>query len=150
MIKEFIAEFTDKEISGIRKIGRKYFLVSEELEEASRLNDMTPDLIGIFLGEEKKGRFFSSLALLNILSETSNRKIFIDANSEWLFLCGRDIMAGSITKANVSNDFVLIQNEKDVNLGLGKIIEKLNNRPNTIVIKNVTDKGDYLRREMNH
>lgn len=148
MIHEFVKSFTDETIRDVRKIGRKYFLTSSVIQNASGKNDILPESVGVFLGEDKKGKFRSSLALLDIISKTSSRKVFIDEKSAWLFLCGRDIMAGSIQKANVSDGFVLIQNAKDENLGLGKIVDRLNNRQNQIVIKNIIDKGDFLRREM--
>lgn len=149
MIDKFISQFTDKKIDSVKKIGRSYYLVNEEILEALKLTDMTPDSAGLYLGEEKGEHFKPSLALLDMIAEISSRKVFVDEKSAWLFLCGRDIMAGAITKINVSTGLVLVQNGKDENLGFGKIVGNHNDRnQNAIVIKNILDKGDYLRREM--
>jgi len=56
-----------------------------------------------------------------------------------MFLCGRDAFADNIVKANVNSGLVLVQNEKDENLGLGILNEK--------GIRNILDRGDFLRRE---
>ncbi len=147
-LTEFIHVFTEKDIGSVTKIGRRYYLASNDLIDLSRLTNNQPDSLGVLLGEDKKDRFYPSLALIGILSKVSDKKVFIDSKSEWLFLCGRDIMAGSVMKSNSSSGMVLVQNEKGENLGLGKIVGKIGSPQKTIVIKNIIDRGDYLRREM--
>jgi ribosome biogenesis protein Nip4 len=59
-----------------------------------------------------------------------------------MFLCGRNILSESIAKNpnGLTEGLVLVQNEKDENLGYG-----LFKREDTLIIKHVLDKGRYLR-----
>ena len=76
----------------------------------------------------------------------SNKKIFINDKSEWIFLNGKDILGKAITKANVTNGLVFVQNKKDENLGYGKFILDIK-RKDEVVVKNILDRGHYLRCE---
>ncbi len=142
----FVKIFTDQLVDDVRKIKRRYYLVDEDTSRlAEKLDsDRTPHMMGLILGEKKKD-FRPSLALLDILSKLSERKVFISEKAEWLFLCGRDVFAESIKKANVNRGLVLVQNSKDENLGYGLITGKKEH----LSVKNILDKGDYLRREKN-
>ena len=97
---------------------------------------------GLFLGEDKKG-FKPSLALLEMIAKDSKRKAFLNEKGAWMFICGRDVFGESIEKSSVEEGLVLVQNDKDENLGYGKIWKK----KGELFIKNILDKGDYLRRE---
>lgn len=135
-IKKFVSQFSDKQILNIEKIERKYFLVDEEQKKLSKEIGRNPFSSGIFLGEQKK-RFEPSPALIDMIASLSDRKVFINKEAEWLFLCGRDVFEQNIVKKNVKEGIVLVQNEEDENLGYGKLI---NNG-----VKNILDKGVYLR-----
>jgi len=138
MIKKFLDKFGFK-IDSV-KYGKKHYLVDDSLDV-----DLIPKSIGVFLGEESK-EFKPSLALLELIAKKSDRKIFIDDKAEWLFLCGRDLFGKSIKKANVSEGLLLVQNLRDENLGLGKVVNNLKIK-DKVVVKNVIDRGDFLRRE---
>lgn len=74
--------------------------------------------------------------------ETKN-KVYINKKAEWLFLCGRDVFWENVAKDDSEKDIFLVQNELDENLGLGKKDRK----GKKIIIKNLKDRGDFLRRE---
>jgi ribosome biogenesis protein Nip4 len=144
MINKFLNKFGIK-IDFLKK-GKRYYLADDALISLDSKINLDSKLIGLFLGEEKK-TFEPSLAFLELVSKgSSDKKIFIDANSEWLFLCGRDIFGKSIVKANISTGFVLVQNSKDENLGLGKFTADLKLK-DKVVVRNIIDRGDFLRRE---
>jgi ribosome biogenesis protein Nip4 len=85
-----------------------------------------------------------------MLSEKEANKIIVDKKTEWLFICGRDIFKRGIMKTIGSKKkraYVLILNQHDECLGFGKILRDLNEETNGVVIKNVSDIGDFLRRE---
>jgi ribosome biogenesis protein Nip4 len=143
---DFIKQFTDKEFKNIIKIRDSFYLVDDEiLEIKNRISD-EPQSIGIYLGQENK----PSLALLELIAKHSDRKIFVDEKGEFLFLCGRNLMGRSIKKYNVDEGVVLIQNMNDENIGYGKVTGNLTRRDNEekIVVKNILDRGNFLRREM--
>jgi len=73
--------------------------------------------------------------------------VFVDKKGEWLFLCGRDLMKGSIEKAHATDGLVLVQNQNDENIGLGRVLVVLSDRSqrkDKIVIKNVKNRGEFL------
>ncbi|MEM4259873.1 MAG: hypothetical protein QXG00_01405 [Candidatus Woesearchaeota archaeon] len=146
-ITAFVKIFTNDEIKSISKIGGRYYLVSQELLDFRNKISENPFNIGVFLGEEKKD-FKPSLALLEILARKTHKKISVNEKSEWLFLCGRDIFEeGLINADNIKKfeegSFVLVQNKNDENLGMGRI--EIKNAQT--VIKNIIDRGNFLRRE---
>lgn len=148
MIKEFCSHFTDKVIDNVITIGRAYYLVDDNLNYYINKINRSPESAGVYLGQTKKGKFMPSIPLLDILAQTSDKKLVINGRAEWLFLCGRDLMAGSISSSNVKKGLVLVENERGEILGIGNIIANLKSKGETIVVKNIIDRGDFLRREM--
>lgn len=93
---------------------------------------------GAYLGTQKKS-FEPSLYLLERISKVSKNKVFVNKESEWLFLCGRDVFEKNILKNDATKHIFLVQNENDENLGLGMFTRGM--------VKNLMDRGDFLRRE---
>ena len=143
---EFAKRFTDENQFGkIIKIKRQYYLVSDEIDEVLKKINEQAFYAGVFLGEEGK-EFIPSFNFLDILSESSNKKIVVNSKGEWMFLCGKDVFSESIIKSESimkRGDFVFVQNKENECLGYGMIVDK-----GSVFVKNVMDKGDYLRREM--
>ncbi|MCK4670208.1 MAG: hypothetical protein KAT43_03315 [Nanoarchaeota archaeon] len=141
MIQEFISQFCDKKFDTV-KIRRNHYLADKSLlelrDKIKRNMNLEPEGAGVFLGIEKKD-FTPSFALLELLSEYSDRKAFVDDKTEWLFLCGRDVFKESVKKCSVKEGFVLVQNRHDENLGLGKVVNKKG-----VFIKNCANRGKFL------
>jgi ribosome biogenesis protein Nip4 len=110
---------------------------------------------GLYLGKVKSGVFFPSFNLLNILADSATNRIVLTSEAAWLFICKRDILKKSIVRfygSGRKNTAVLVQNEFGECLGFGRIIGNLSDltdliEDNEIVVKNVLDLGDFLRRE---
>jgi ribosome biogenesis protein Nip4 len=141
---KFTKQFTDSEILDVHRIGRNFYQAEERLWEIK--SGVTRDIysLGLFLGEEKTG-FSPSPALMDLISkfpDAESKKIFVNKKAEWMFLCGRNILSDSIAKNphNISEGLVLVQNERDENLGYG-----LFKMEDQLIIKHVLDKGRYLR-----
>jgi ribosome biogenesis protein Nip4 len=146
-ISRFVRQFGKEQSvklpeENIRKIGRRNYLVSEDLWNLKLSLDRDSYSVGLFLGEEKD-RFYPSPALLDLISldTSADRRVFVNDKAEWLFLCGRNILESSITKKTVSEGMVLVQNKKDENLGYGTFLKQ----GDVTVIKNILDRGSYLR-----
>ena len=144
-LEEFAGNFTKEKIDCIISRNR-YFLASEELVKIKNGIQQEPFSIGLFLGEIKNNRFVPGAPLLDIISKKSDRKIFVNRKTEWLFLCGRDVFGKGIVKSNAEKGIVLVQNERDENLGYGEIIGDLSAQ-NKMAVRNLFDKGNFLRRE---
>jgi ribosome biogenesis protein Nip4 len=127
--------------------GNRYFLVSEDLKKA-----MSRDFFcaGSYLGKIKNAIFFPGFELLRMMTEKNANRIVVDKKTEWLFICGRDIFKQGITTVTGSSrrgDYVLVLNRHNECLGFGRIICDLNKTTKGVVVKNVLDVGDFLRRE---
>jgi ribosome biogenesis protein Nip4 len=131
----------------VNKAGR-YFLLNKVLTKVCSKNFY---YAGIYLGKVKNGKFFPSFNLLAMLAEGEANKIVVERKAAWLFICGRDILGKGILKVHGSRkkgDHVLVLNEFDECLGFGRILCGLDKAAKgEIVVKNVSDIGDFLRRE---
>jgi ribosome biogenesis protein Nip4 len=146
-ITEFVKGFSDEEIKNVTRIGDRYYQIRQDLLDYRDRIAENPFSAGVFLGEQKKD-FKPSLALLEMLAKNSEKKIVVNEKTEWLFLCGRDvfesgILANGLIPRQPSGSLVLVQNKNDENLGLGRFETK----DNKIMIKNLLDRGSFLRRE---
>ena len=149
-IKDFAERFETRISLDRNLIVRKenrYFLLNEGLKRT-----ISKDFFyaGTYLGKVKKRKFFPSFNLLNMIAEKKANKTVVDKKTEWLFICGRDIFKQGITKVRGSKrkgDYTLILNQYGECLGFGKIVYDLDKEKDGVVIKNISDIGDFLRRE---
>ena len=149
-IKDFAERFETRISLDRNLIVRKesrYFLLNEGLKRT-----ISKDFFyaGTYLGKVKKRKFFPSFNLLNMIAEKKANKTVADKKTEWLFICGRDIFKQGITKVRGSKrkgDYTLILNQYGECLGFGKIVYDLDKEKDGVVIKNISDIGDFLRRE---
>jgi ribosome biogenesis protein Nip4 len=76
----------------------------------------------------------------------------VDDKTAWLFIVGRDVFKRGIVKVTGSGrkgNVTLIVNRYGECLGFGKIMHNLdkNVQKDSVAVKNVSDIGDFLRRE---
>ena len=139
-LKEFLSLFVKKVDFEFEKKGRFYFLKNSSTNSVN--NSSNAFSSSLPLGQEKN--FFEpSLFLLELLSKQSKNKVFINSEAEWFFLCGRNVFPENIVKNASKEKIFLVQSERDENLGLGMLTKDKGRR----VIKNLKDRGDFLRRE---
>jgi ribosome biogenesis protein Nip4 len=149
-IKYFVSRFQtrislDKNL--IVKRRNRYFLLNDRLK---RLISKDFFYAGTYLGKAKRGKFFPSFNLLRMIAEEKANKVIVDKKTEWLFICGRDIFKQGITQVMGSKgkgDYTLILNQHGECLGFGKILCNLEKAKDGVVIENISDIGDFLRRE---
>jgi ribosome biogenesis protein Nip4 len=132
----------------VEKNGR-YFLVNAALKPLVRRDFF---YAGVFLGKAKGSKFFPSFNLLGMLAKKGANHVIIDDKAAWLFTCGRDVLNKSILRVHgpaKKNTSVLVFNEFAECLGFGRIVGKLSEtkKDNEIAVRNVSDIGDFLRRE---
>ena len=127
--------------------GGRYFLLNKDLKaNASR----SFFYAGRYLGKMKDEKFFPSFNLLAILSESEANKVIANEKAAWLFICGRDIFGGGVVSVEGSRregDFTLVLNEFGECLGFGRIVRDLGAKDARVVLQNISDVGDFLRRE---
>ena len=129
------------------KKGDKYFLLNEAL---TRIVQKDFFYAGSFLGEKKNREFLPGFELLRWIAEQDANKIVVDEKTGWLFVCGRDVFKQGITKTTGScrrGDYVLVMNQQGDCLGFGRVVYDLAAKEKGVVVKNILDIGDFLRRE---
>jgi len=100
---------------------------------------------GKLLGRTK-GEFIPGAGLLRELGGMEEpHKVWVDERVGWLFACGRDVFAESVTKSEgelANGTYFLVMMGGDC-LGYGRI-EAQGGRT---ILRNIFDVGDFLRRE---
>ena len=127
--------------------GQRFYLLNPKLRKIVR-NDFY--CAGLYLGKVKNGVFFPSFNLLAMLVDAAANKVVVDRKAGWLFICGRDLFRVGIVKAYGSQrkgDHTLVLNEFGECLGFGRYTCSLNHAEGKVVLRNILDAGDFLRRE---
>jgi len=133
----------------VEKQGR-YFLLNQKMKE---LISQDFFFAGTYLGKLRRGILFPSFNLLAMIAERKEaNKIMVDDKTEWLFIVGRDVFRRGILKVTGSakkNAYTLIVDKYGECLGFGRILDTLDEVKNQgkVAVKNVSDIGDFLRRE---
>lgn len=127
----------------------KFFLLGSGLKKlAQKRGDWL--FAGIYLGKIENGKFFPSFPLLSMIADQAKNNVVIDDKAAWLFVCGRDLFKEGVLEAYGSKSkgaYTLIFNRYGECLGFGRIEKDLDGAKSGIVIKNIFDVGDFLRRE---
>lgn len=148
-LERFTGNFTDKQIFEIKnseKIDNKFLFMSDEVKRIVQKINKKTFTAGLILGEMRGIRFFPSAPLIDIIAKHTDKKIIVNKKTAWLYLCGRDIFAQGIVKATASTGFVIVENELGEALGYGQVLGKTEEK-NRVVVKNLFDKGVFLRKE---
>jgi len=149
-MKDFIGQFSASislDESLIVKKENRYFLLNEKLKKLVTKDFFYP---GTYLGKIKNGKYFPSFNMLRMIAEKKANKVIVDKKTEWLFICGRDVFKQGIIKVMGSKrkgDYTLILNQHGECLGFGKILRSLDEGKEGVAVKNISDIGDFLRRE---
>jgi ribosome biogenesis protein Nip4 len=126
---------------------QRYYLLNPRVKELTRKNNY---FAGLYLGKVKNGIFFPSFNLLKMLVDVAANKVILDSKASWLFICGRDVFRKGITRVQGTKrkgEFTLVLNEFGECLGFGQIAALLDNAEGKVVVRNILDVGDFLRRE---
>lgn len=101
--------------------------------------------IGTYLGQNRQ-RFEPSSILLQMLSdEPSTHKVYVDRDTAWLFVVGKDVFDENIVDRTAGvrlGGYCLVMFGEEC-IGYGRYETSRDLR----VVKNLYDVGDFLRRE---
>jgi len=149
-IKDFVSRFQTRislNKNLIARRGDRYFLLNDYFK---RLISEDFFCAGTYLGKTMRGKFFPSFNLLRLIAAKKANKVIVDKKTEWLFICGRDIFRKGITEmvgSKKKGNYTLILNRHGECLGFGKTLCNLDKVKGKVAIKNISDIGDFLRRE---
>ena len=142
-VKEFINNFTNHQIINYEDlvlIKEDIYLPNKEQKEFIKLGNIRG--VGTRIGQINKDKFTPSFQLIDLIK--TNKIIILNEKMEFLFLCGRDIFKQSVEQKIHGEGLFIIQNKSKENLGIGLIRNKEDK-----IIKNIIDRGFFLRREKN-
>jgi ribosome biogenesis protein Nip4 len=153
LIARFVARFGTSiglDRDQIVKKANTYFLLNEDLKPLVKKGFF---YAGVYLGKVRGETFFPSFSLLAMIAQTDANKVTVDGKTEWLFICGRDVFKRGIvdvSKPLRKGDYTLVMNEHGECLGYGRLLHNVGRvgASNAIVVRNIADVGDFLRREM--
>ena len=136
------------------------YLITEEINKILKRFQQTVDIIsaGIYLGFIVRGKFFLSLEGAEILLKEElvpeQRFIKVNKEGEKAILYGNQIEKRMILDPSSNlkkNSLILIFNQLNELIALGNVVVELENfeifNERDILIKNLVDKGYYLRRK---
>ena len=149
----FVSKFGNKDENLI-------YLITEEINKVLKRFQQTIDIIsaGIYLGFIVRGKFFLSLEGAEILLKEElvpeQRFIKVNKEGEKAILYGNQIEKRMILDPSSNlkkNSLILIFNQLNELIALGNVVVELENfeifNERDILIKNLVDKGYYLRRK---
>lgn len=127
----------------------RYYLVNETLRPYVRRDFF---YAGAYVGKLKNKVFFPSFILLAMIADGEANKVMVNEKAAWLFICKRDIFKQGILKLRGSGrkgNHTLVLNGNSECLGFGKIVYDFDEvkDENKVVVDNISDIGDFLRRE---
>ena len=137
------AENTFSEEELIRINNKRFIATAELRSEISRRDRLV--YAGMFLGKTKNIWEPSTILLRLIAAQPYVHKVWVDDAAAWLFVCGRDVFTEHIQRNTpdlVEGVNYLIMLGDDC-LGYARL-EKFQDK---LILKNLIDIGDFLRRE---
>jgi ribosome biogenesis protein Nip4 len=126
------------------KVNTKRFVVDGKLSDFV-LDRRQLVYAGRYLGKTRR-EFLPSSILLDELSRVEGlNRIHVDAETAWLFVCGRDIFGENVRRVEGEfadgNAFLVMFGGSCLGYG---VVEPSEGR---LILRNVLDIGDFLRRE---
>ncbi len=133
----------------IVKKENRYFRVNEALKSCVHEDFF---YAGAYLGKVRGRFFFPSFILLAMMAEGKANKTVVDKKSAWLYIVGRDVFERGILTIYGSKrkgSYTLVLNQHNECLGFGRIHNNINEEKdkNQVIIKNIANIGDFLKRE---
>jgi ribosome biogenesis protein Nip4 len=121
---------------------RDVFILNKQTFKILKKIKKDPYCVGMSIGEIRKGKFEFGLEGGTFIAPYARNKVVVDKKGEQLVLYGRDIFHSSVIKGKKlkEGDKCVVVNEIGEAIALGKVMK------NRVFVKNLKDKGLYLRR----
>jgi len=144
LLRRFLEQVGSKMDPDVLMIDSKRFTLSQELE-GHRFSRENLVYAGTYLGMNRR-RFEPGSPLLQMLaSEEGTRKVHLDRDAAWLFVCGRDIFEENIRRIEgcleLGGYYLVMFDGRCIGYG------RFETSAGIHVIRNLFDLGDFLRRE---
>ena len=153
--KKFL-ELTNKELpqealKDIIEIRRNSFYDPQKNAEWATKHNIDFVFTGRFLGEKKKDFIPSPYGVEHASKQAqNNQKVVLNEKAAWLFICGRDAFGSAVVRGKPKkNRIIYLYDTHDNLLGMGQwlVNDLTTKQAEQAVIKNLYDKGRYIRQE---
>ncbi len=144
LLKRFLEQVGSKMDPEVLMIDSKRFTLNQELK---RRQFSRKGLVyaGTYLGWNKRLFEPGSPILQMLAAEENTRKVHLDRDTAWLFVCGRDVFEDNIERVEsvleLGGHYLVMFDGRCI--GYGRFETSAGIR----VIRNLFDLGDFLRRE---
>ncbi len=142
LLKRFLRDVgSDYEPSDVVKINNKRF--TSNLESPIDAAELL--YTGMYLGQNKQRFEPSSILLQTVAKEADTHKVYVNRETAWLFVVGKDVFDENIVKrtdgVHLGGYCLVMFNNQCIGYGRYESSRDLR------VVKNLYDIGDFLRRE---
>lgn len=144
LLKRFLKQVGSKMDPEVLSIDSKRFTLNQELE---RLQFSRKNLVyaGTYLGRNRRLFEPGSPLLQMLAAEENTRRVRLDRDAAWLFVCGRDIFEENIRSVEgvleLGRHYLVLFDGRCIGYGRYETSAGIH------VIRNLFDLGDFLRRE---
>lgn len=133
-IKELLKQFGVNEVPETITINRSFYKAAKQ--------PFGVVYAGELIAHQRGEYVIPSIHFLQKIAKQAKKRVVVDDKGAWMFICGKDVFAKSITTHNAQpKDFVVVLNKHGECLGYGTYQEG-----RAAVIRHF-DIGDLLRRE---
>lgn len=144
LLRRFLEQVGSKMDPEVLMIDGKRFTLSKELGRR-RFSRENLVYAGTFLGRNRR-RFEPGSPLLQLLAaEEGTRKVHLERDAAWLFVCGRDVFEENVKCVEGSLElggyYLVMFNGRCIGYGRYETSADIH------VLRNLFDLGDFLRRE---
>lgn len=143
LLRELNSAYSPEE-SDVLRINDKYFTLSPSLWDGLKARRGLV-YAGRYLGRDRRAFQPSSLLLEALASEPGTRKVHVGRDAAWLFACGRDLFEESVAEAEpelaLGAYYLVVYGGRCIGYG------RYETAGERLVIRNLFDLGDFLRRE---
>jgi ribosome biogenesis protein Nip4 len=144
LLRRFLEQVGSKMDPEVLMIDSKRFILSQKLGR-QRFGRENLVYIGTYLGRNRRLFEPGSPLLQMLAAEENTRKVHLDRDAAWLFVCGRDIFEENIKRVEgvleLGGYYLVIFDGRCIGYGHYETSAGIH------VIRNLFDLGDFLRRE---
>ena len=144
LLKRFLQQIGSSLDTDVLSIDSKRFTLGSHLAEFEFSRDGLV-YAGTYLGRNRRLFEPGSPLLQRLACSERTRKVYLDREAAWLFVCGRDIFEENISKVDgrleLSSYYLVMFEGRCIGYG------RFETSANIHVLRNLFDIGDFLRRE---
>ena len=145
LLKRFLKQLNSfYKPENVMRINNRSFILNLELETIlEKRRNLT--YAGYYLGKDRRRFEPSTILLQQLIEEKTTRKVSVDREAAWLFVCGNDLFEERLKtcgkKLRLGDYYLVVFEDRCIGYGLYESSAGIK------VLRNLFDIGDFIRRE---